>query len=125
MFRTIDAGSYNLSFLYSPRRRVASESNGIGVFLGLFDNIIEEITGTGGTTTSWMQVDTQFTVTGPTILGFRALGISDSVGGLVDNISLSTVPEPASWTMMIAGFGLVGATMRRGRKIITRFSDAG
>ena len=25
----------------------------------------------------------------------------------------STVPEPASWMLMIAGFGLIGATMRR------------
>jgi hypothetical protein len=28
---------------------------------------------------------------------------------------LSPAPEPASWAMMIAGFGLVGATMRRRR----------
>lgn len=27
----------------------------------------------------------------------------------------SVVPEPASWAMLIAGFGLVGATMRRRR----------
>ena len=26
---------------------------------------------------------------------------------------LNAVPEPASWAMMIAGFGLVGAAMRR------------
>jgi phospholipase/lecithinase/hemolysin len=28
-----------------------------------------------------------------------------------------TVPEPASWAMLIAGFGLVGATMRRRRML--------
>jgi hypothetical protein len=28
-------------------------------------------------------------------------------------ISLAPVPEPTSWAMMIAGFGLVGAAMRR------------
>lgn len=35
----------------------------------------------------------------------------------MDNLSFSTgaVPEPANWAMMIAGFGLVGATMRRRR----------
>jgi hypothetical protein len=27
------------------------------------------------------------------------------------------VPEPASWAMLIAGFGLVGATQRR-RKVV-------
>lgn len=33
-------------------------------------------------------------------------------GNLVD-ITAASVPEPASWAMMIAGFGLVGASMRR------------
>ena len=33
-----------------------------------------------------------------------------------DTISLGTVPEPASWVMLLAGFGLTGAAMRR-RKI--------
>lgn len=30
-----------------------------------------------------------------------------------------TVPEPASWTMMIAGFGLIGGAMRRRAKVRT------
>ena len=34
-----------------------------------------------------------------------------NIGKLV--VSLAPVPEPASWAMMIAGFGLVGAAMRR------------
>lgn len=29
--------------------------------------------------------------------------------------TITAVPEPASWAMMIAGFGLLGATMRRRR----------
>jgi hypothetical protein len=32
--------------------------------------------------------------------------------------SAGAVPEPASWAMMIAGFGLVGATMRRRRQAV-------
>ncbi len=31
----------------------------------------------------------------------------------------AAVPEPASWAMLIAGFGLVGATMRRRRTAMT------
>ena len=32
-----------------------------------------------------------------------------------DNIATGAVPEPATWAMMIAGFGLVGSTLRRRR----------
>lgn len=37
----------------------------------------------------------------------------------VDNVSIlaTAVPEPTSWLMMIAGFGLVGATVRRSRSV--------
>jgi hypothetical protein len=30
-------------------------------------------------------------------------------------INISPVPEPATWAMMIVGFGMAGATLRRGR----------
>jgi hypothetical protein len=43
----------------------------------------------------------------------------EAAGGFVDFIRIydtaSLVPEPASWAMMIAGFGLVSAAMRRRR----------
>ena len=32
---------------------------------------------------------------------------------VLDNVGVGFVPEPASWMMLIAGFGLVGAAMRR------------
>lgn len=32
-------------------------------------------------------------------------------------LTLSLVPEPSSWAMLIAGFGLVGVTMRRRRRL--------
>ena len=34
-------------------------------------------------------------------------------GGYVVEYSPSTVPEPAAWSLMIAGFGLIGAALRR------------
>jgi len=34
------------------------------------------------------------------------------------------IPEPASWAMMLGGFGLVGGTMRYRRKKAVRFADA-
>jgi len=43
------------------------------------------------------------------IKSFRLEGSAIIATGAV----LDAVPEPATWTLMIAGFGLVGATMRR------------
>jgi hypothetical protein len=49
----------------------------------------------------------------PELVGEPPAG--DSVGLILDNVSLdvTAVPEPASWAMMIVGFGLVGAVSRR------------
>lgn len=55
----------------------------------------------------------------------RAAGVTDGNGNPVEGdasgvlradnfrIAINAVPEPATWAMMIAGFGLVGAAMRR------------
>jgi hypothetical protein len=73
---------------------------------------------------SWQTSNTTvFTATNTTeILGFVA---GNSTGGnppfaLLDNVSLTAysapaVPEPATWAMMLAGFGFIGVTMRRKR----------
>ncbi len=34
----------------------------------------------------------------------------------------SGVPEPATWALMLAGFGLIGATMRRRQKVAVRYA---
>jgi PEP-CTERM motif len=44
-------------------------------------------------------------------LFFRDAGIG------LDAVSVAAVPEPASWGLFIAGFGLVGGTMRRRRQL--------
>jgi hypothetical protein len=52
----------------------------------------------------------------------------DAVGPILDNVRLditranvAAVPEPATWAMMIMGFGLVGASLRR-RTVSVRFA---
>jgi hypothetical protein len=50
---------------------------------------------------------------------------ADNVGPLLDNVKLTVdagVPEPAAWAMMLAGFGLVGAAMRRREKVAVTFA---
>jgi hypothetical protein len=50
-----------------------------------------------------------------TTISFSNFSGSDGIDPILDDVSVTTVPEPTSWTMLIAGFGLVGATMRRRR----------
>ncbi len=55
--------------------------------------------------------------TGPVTIDFSG-GL-----GIVDNFSVATggaVPEPTTWAMLIAGFGLTGAIMRRRRTAFSR-----
>ncbi|QXQ08386.1 PEPxxWA-CTERM sorting domain-containing protein [Sphingosinicellaceae bacterium] len=42
---------------------------------------------------------------------------SDTNSFELDNISVTAVPEPATWAMLIAGMAMTGATMRRRRGV--------
>lgn len=110
MSRNIEAGSYVLNFFYSARPNVPIESNGIDVLVNGVS--IFNVSGAGGAGTSWSQQTVYFTLSAPGTLSFAAVGTSDSLGGYLENVGLS-VPEPEAWALMIAGFGFVGAAMRR------------
>jgi len=57
-----------------------------------------------------------FTVTFNNIAGFTPGG--DAKGSVTIHVdSAGAVPEPATWAMMIAGFGLAGAALRRRRAL--------
>lgn len=45
---------------------------------------------------------------------FRSRSGQD-VGVVLDNVSISLVPEPAQWMLLIAGFGMTGFALRRRR----------
>jgi hypothetical protein len=60
------------------------------------------------------QIQTSFTIDTLTTVDFPAYGAQLSYQ-LRD--MTSAVPEPATWAMMLIGFGLVGAAMRRGTRV--------
>ncbi|HEX5343453.1 MAG TPA: PEP-CTERM sorting domain-containing protein, partial [Duganella sp.] len=39
----------------------------------------------------------------------------DNVGALLDNVVITSVPEPTTYAMLLAGLGLMGAAARRRR----------
>ena len=49
---------------------------------------------------------------------FFAIGLTDADLGatFVNQAFAASVPEPAAWALMIAGFGLVGIALRRARR---------
>lgn len=118
MSRIIDAGSYRLDFFYSARPNIPASSNGIDVLLNGVS--IFNITGDGGGGTNWMPQSVSFVAGAGSELTFAATGTSDSLGGYLDDIGLTAVPEPETWALLIAGFGVVGAAARRrGRTAVT------
>jgi hypothetical protein len=64
----------------------------------------------------------------PNRYGFNIWPRSGTVGGLAtisdfapNNSTLAAVPEPATWSLMLGGFGLIGGVLRR-RRVLFNFA---
>lgn len=67
------------------------------------------------TTTAFIHGSFDYTGTGvgSARLVVSGVGNSGQFGGAFDNVSISAVPEPAAWAMMLVGLGMVGGGLRR------------
>jgi len=88
-------GTYQLSFLYALRSGVTPASGMMAVYWD--GNLVVNLS---PTTTAMTLYTTSVTATGSDLLQFDGTGISDSYGAILDNVSLTAVPEP---TTMLAG----------------------
>lgn len=54
----------------------------------------------------------------PTGVGqMRIAGVSFDAAPAFDNLPTEAIPEPANWALLLTGFGLIGATLRRRRAL--------
>jgi len=110
----LSQGSYLLSFWYSPRTALAL-TNTITYNLGRV--VSGQITNgvNGARVGVWVEVKALFSIKskGNYDLTFAAAGLSDGYGGLIDNISIETVPLPATGFGLFAALGGLGLIRRR------------
>lgn len=122
--RIVQLGTTNQGF--TSFLSIAAGSAGTGALrLSVFDvfgNQLTSVTGNGPLgpfTISRATADiASFSIGGPDTFGVQSVTLGTPIG------ALAGVPEPATWAMMIAGFGMVGGAMRRRAKLATRVSFA-
>ncbi|MBA3897826.1 MAG: PEPxxWA-CTERM sorting domain-containing protein [Sphingomonadaceae bacterium] len=110
---TLNAGSYSLSFDYSGNQLPQYAAS----------PFTASIAGLGTVTFNTVQTDSFTTYASNFVLGaptatnlvFQQLGNVQFVGNIIDNVSLSAIPEPAAWATMIGGLFFVGGAYRRRR----------
>lgn len=112
---TTPGQEYKLSFFYSPRPGVSFDSNKLVYKFGdLFTWTSAD--GIGATDGNWYEITgTVIAQNTTTRLGFAAWGPSDSVGGLIDQVSVTAVPEPETYAMLGVGLAAVAFARRRKR----------
>jgi hypothetical protein len=108
---TLAQGNYVVTFLLAGNMR-GGPNQTTAVAIG---NTVIDITPLSNTQPYMLYTEAFTNVSGK--LTFTDLGPSDQEGDLLDNISVTTaVPEPATWAMMLIGFGAVGFMMRGSRR---------
>jgi choice-of-anchor C domain-containing protein len=110
-------GTYTLTFDLSGNPVGSPLTKVLQVSVG---NVTKVFTYTIGknslTDMMWAPESLTFTTTGPTTLTFTSLDqLHTWYGPAVGNVSITAVPEPASWALMVLGVGIIGGALRSRR----------
>lgn len=106
--KTVAGQRYALGFAYNPG--VAADTTGGMVQVSVASSVVATLSGGD---LGWASHHLNFTATGDaTQLTFAAMNVGGGNG--LDAVTVVPgVPEPATWGMMVAGFGLAGIALRR------------
>ena len=113
--------TYNFSYEYGGRPDGGPQ--GLNVTIG-GSSLGPTATGSMG---FWTLKTGTFTATDTSeLLSFTAvdMGGLPSYGNEVTSVSISPVPEPATWALMLIGFGLIGFAMRKRSNVRTTVTYA-
>ncbi|MEO9575644.1 MAG: VPLPA-CTERM sorting domain-containing protein [Roseobacter sp.] len=114
----LSAGNYLLSFFYSPRvNSIGTDTNGI-------DYSIAGVSGSASGPNDdfsfgeWTLIEetVKIDVGGTYELLFAATGGDETLGGLIDNVSLTAVPLPAGGLLLLSGLAGAAGLLRRKKR---------
>jgi hypothetical protein len=119
-FDDVAGQTYTVSFDYSRNPANAAQDVSALVSVGGANTTVDAPNGGfgGEFAMTWLSGGFTFVGAGHDTITLASLDPQDSNAGVFfDNVSVSgpAVPEPASWALMIGGFGMAGAMLRRRR----------
>lgn len=117
MTQTLQASGWvELSFWYAARPGWAAGSQDLGFSLGtLSGTVLQGVAGSAPLQWQHYVGRVDLGSAGRAELRFEALGVSDQAGGLLDNVSVTAVPEPQAAALWLGGLALLGARLRMRR----------
>lgn len=120
-FATLAGQKYFVSYAYSRNPAGAPDPATALLSVGSFSQLVTAASsGAFGSAfnVQWQNGGFSFFATGPTSTLTVASQVPSAGGVFFDNFSVQSVPEPATWAMMIGGLGLVGGALRRRRSLV-------
>jgi hypothetical protein len=120
--------AYNLSFDYYVPQNGYNNPNdatlGFAINGNQVGSLLQAGSPSGTPPKTWQSFTTSYVAgaTGPATLSFNFSGLGSTAADFaIDKVSMTAVPEPATWAMMLLGFGIVGSSARR-RKVNVAFA---